>query len=145
MSKKSLPPRAKRMNRNARIQSARIWLQKYNGKNIASGYRKHFGVDWACAFKELEILGVKLDPEYVKKVLESIVQQHKKTSKKRSSKSEQEIIEQDENFACIAGYTSGGFPYGITWEEWNEAKNQDTKKREPRPCTTGQDESVTFF
>lgn len=26
-------------------------------------------------------------------------------------------IEQDENFCFIAGYTSGGFPYGTTWEE----------------------------
>ncbi|MCR5794316.1 MAG: hypothetical protein K6G61_03055 [Solobacterium sp.] len=25
--------------------------------------------------------------------------------------------EQDERFAYIAGYTSGGFPYGLTWEE----------------------------
>lgn len=33
-------------------------------------------------------------------------------------------IEQDENFSFIAGYTSGGFPYGNPWEEtddeWNE-------------------------
>lgn len=28
-----------------------------------------------------------------------------------------DVIEQDENFAYIAGYTSGGFPYGTTWEE----------------------------
>lgn len=27
-------------------------------------------------------------------------------------------IEQDENFYFIAGYTEGGFPYGITWEEY---------------------------
>ena len=26
-------------------------------------------------------------------------------------------IEQDENFSLIAGYTSGGFPYGNPWEE----------------------------
>ncbi len=25
--------------------------------------------------------------------------------------------ESDENFYYIAGYSSGGFPYGITWEE----------------------------
>ena len=28
-----------------------------------------------------------------------------------------EIIEQDETFYYIAGYTSGGAPYGVTWEE----------------------------
>ena len=26
-------------------------------------------------------------------------------------------FEQDENFFFIAGFTEGGFPYGITWEE----------------------------
>lgn len=29
-----------------------------------------------------------------------------------------ERLEQDENFYFIAGYTDGGFPYGITWEEY---------------------------
>ena len=28
-----------------------------------------------------------------------------------------EIFDSDEVFAFIAGYTSGGVPYGITWEE----------------------------
>lgn len=28
-----------------------------------------------------------------------------------------DIPEQDETFYYIAGYTSGGMPYGITWEE----------------------------
>lgn len=28
--------------------------------------------------------------------------------------------ESDETFAYIAGYTSGGVPYGVTWEEWDE-------------------------
>ena len=27
------------------------------------------------------------------------------------------LLEQDENFYFIAGFTSGGAPYGITWEE----------------------------
>lgn len=27
------------------------------------------------------------------------------------------MFESDDTFAFIAGYTAGGFPYGITWEE----------------------------
>ena len=27
------------------------------------------------------------------------------------------VLEQDENFYFIAGFTSGGVPYGNTWEE----------------------------
>ena len=32
-------------------------------------------------------------------------------------------FEQDETFAFIAGYTEGGAPYGITWEECGEIEN----------------------
>lgn len=31
-----------------------------------------------------------------------------------------EIFDSDEVFAFIAGYTSGGVPYGITWEEMQQ-------------------------
>ena len=34
-------------------------------------------------------------------------------------------IEQDENFSFIAGYTSGGAPYGVTWEEMGLEPWQD--------------------
>lgn len=34
-------------------------------------------------------------------------------------------IDQDGNFAFIAGYTPGGFPYGITWEEQAEIDRRD--------------------
>ncbi len=33
-------------------------------------------------------------------------------------------IEQDENFCFIAGYTSGGFPYGNPWEETDNDQNE---------------------
>lgn len=59
--RKALPPRVKRMDCSARLQSARPWLKTYNGNNIAAGYRRHFGVDWVCALRELEMLGVKID------------------------------------------------------------------------------------
>ncbi len=56
------------MNRSARLQSARTWLGRYRGKNVIKRYRKHFAVDWECAVKELEILGVPLDEDYVQRV-----------------------------------------------------------------------------
>jgi len=37
--------------------------------------------------------------------------------KKKHEKQKLEVIEQDEYFYYIVGYTSGGAPYGITWEE----------------------------
>lgn len=33
-------------------------------------------------------------------------------------------IEQDENFSFIAGFTSGGFPYGNPWEETDDDQNE---------------------
>ena len=40
-------------------------------------------------------------------------------------------IDQDENFAFIAGYTPGGFPYGITWEEQAEIDRRERKELLP--------------
>ena len=36
------------------------------------------------------------------------------------------LIESDEHFGFIAGYTSNGVPYGLTHEEWSEI-NSETK------------------
>ena len=43
-------------------------------------------------------------------------------------------IDCDETFYFIAGYTSGGFPYGVTWEEsdedgFREGSNQNRCKK----------------
>lgn len=35
------------------------------------------------------------------------------------------VFESDEDFAYIVGYTDGGFPYGITWEEAREIAKRD--------------------
>lgn len=41
-----------------------------------------------------------------------------KPRKKRAKKTvEPTLLEQDDTFFFIAGYTSGGAPYGVTWEE----------------------------
>ena len=45
---------------------------------------------------------------------------HKKKKIKTNKQSDLEdnlFLESDENFYFIAGYTDGGIPYGITWEE----------------------------
>lgn len=51
----------------------------------------------------------------------------KKSSKKRNQEFDC-ITESDETFAFIAGYTSGGFPYGVTWEEMDKAPAIDKVK-----------------
>ncbi|WP_110931037.1 hypothetical protein [Paenibacillus bouchesdurhonensis] len=38
------------------------------------------------------------------------------------------LIEQDENFYFIVGYTDGGVPYGITWEEYEAERRGELEK-----------------
>lgn len=40
----------------------------------------------------------------------------------------------DETFAYIAGYTSGGAPYGITWEQWELEGEENNKSQLTTGC-----------
>ena len=119
--KHSSTPRRKRFNKSQRLASAKQWLASYTGTRLVRSYRKHFGVDWQCAFIELEFLGVEIDPVYKQRVLQSVATE-RASKKQRKAQREMRVNnsidpDQDERFAYIAGYTSWGFPYGVTWEE----------------------------
>lgn len=83
--KRGLPPRCKRMNRSARLQSALSWLKKYDGDNILRGYCKHFAVDWRCAAIELRQLGVTIDEQYLSRRAKSEQQLATARQKQRES------------------------------------------------------------
>lgn len=51
----------------------------------------------------------------------------KSRRKKKQEEFEEKLFESDDTFAFIAGYTSGGFAYGITWEEIEEIERRDTE------------------
>ena len=112
------------MKREARLQSAKQWIPQYEGKSIVRGYAKHFGVDFLCAIAELETLGVKLDPNYVAQLKCTVENRRLEKQRRKKEKQEEQLQtideDSDDTFAFIAGYTSGGAPYGITWEEWEE-------------------------
>ena len=80
--RKPLPPRHKRLTRQRRLQAAKTWLRSYPGKNIARGYRKHFGVDSLCAIRELRLLGVANDPAYERAVLAASRARNKKRKRR---------------------------------------------------------------
>jgi len=86
---KPLPPQHKRLNRRGRLQAAKAWLRSYPGKSIARGYRKHFGVDYPCAFRDLRLLGVAIDPAYEKAVLAA------SHPRKKKRKREEEFVISD--------------------------------------------------
>ena len=117
--KKPLPPRRKRMNRQARLESARSWLMKFSGKNVVRSYANWFGVDLLCAAKELSLCGVAVDPAYVAQ-FETTFASRSNRRQKQPVAEPQSVgygVDWHENFAYIAGRTEAGFPYGITWEE----------------------------
>lgn len=108
------------MKRESRLQSARAWIAKYEGKNIVKGYSKWYGVDLLCAINELRMLGIQVDEEREKQIRATLLGRSR--ARQRKKPLQQQGIEQldpdsDETFAFIAGHTSGGLPYGTTWEE----------------------------
>jgi hypothetical protein len=147
-TKKPLPALVKRMNRPARLQSARSWLKTYGGQNIVSGYRKRFAIDWVCAFKELEMLGVRVDEEYRNKLLKSVAGDiaARRRRKLRQKEGFDAFSDQDETFAYIAGYTEAGFAYGVTWEEWERLGREDSINPEADISTTidGEPQDIPF-
>lgn len=115
-----------KLNRIKRLLSAKEWIETYDGANIVKGYAKKYGVDKFCAIYELRMMNISISEEYEKQLKQSIEALKKQRQLKKEEK-EQELKcewESDENFATIMGYTDGGFPYGITHDEWKEINNQ---------------------
>jgi len=122
--RKPLPPRRKRMNRPARLASARNWLEAFEGKNLVRGYAGCFGVDQLCAVKELRLLGVAVDPRYVARLERTHQEKVRASAEARARRDpvaeatrwdpEGDV---DDDFAFVAGRTSAGFAYGLTAEE----------------------------
>ncbi len=117
------------LHRNKRLKSAVEWVKTYSGKRIVQGYAKRYGVDKLCAVKELRLIGIEISEEYENQLKQSI-EVLKRQRQLRKDKKEQELnpiseFDSDENFAFIAGYTSGGFPYGITHEEMDEINKNE--------------------
>ena len=118
----------KNPNKKYRLLSAKNWIKTYSGNNIIKGYSQKYFVDKLCAVKELRMIGVKISEEYERQLInsmEALKQQRFSFKKKR----EDELnalceFESDENFSMIIGYTSGGFPYGVTHEEMKQINNE---------------------
>ena len=123
--KKPLPPRSKRMNRKQRLQAAPRWLSEYKGSHVVRSYRKRYGVDWLCAVTELRFLGAEIDSDYISKLQWTVQEQAKKNYEKRlelqKAAADKEWSERypfsEGDFYFVAGHSSNGVPYGITWEE----------------------------
>ncbi len=133
MKKKKGKAAKKAMKFAERKLKAEKWVAEYDGTlyggNIIKAYRKKFAVDRMKAVAELQLLGISLTKEQIEREERAVkahqeIQKAKKTKRKRKRKQSRMLKEdftfyedQDDTFCYIAGYTSGGAPYGVTWEE----------------------------
>lgn len=116
-----------------RKAKAEKWVAEYDGTpyggDIIKAYRKKFAVDRMKAVAELQMLGVSLTKEQIDREKAAVkayqdIQKAKKAKRRRLREQRKmqksdiaDYSEQDGTFYYIAGYTSGGAPYGVTWEE----------------------------
>ena len=115
-----------------RRPKAEKWMAAYDGTpyggDIVKAYRKKFAVDRMKAVEELQLLGVSLTKEQIDREKAAVkayqeIQRAKKAKRKKireQKKMEKDnplfFEDQDDTFYYIAGYTSGGAPYGVSWE-----------------------------
>lgn len=127
--KKKLKGKAakKRMTQTVRLEKSRKWVAVYAGDNILKDYRKKFATDRMQTIDDLQKLGLTFTEDEIAKEKRAVQAYHQqqrakkvKRRARRKAKKEQESCfheDQDDTFFFIAGYTSGGAPYGVTWEE----------------------------
>ena len=72
------------MKRPQRLESAKRWLETYEGRKVVRDYRHCYGVSWDVAFVELEMLQVPIDPDYKESVLQTAAAQAAIKRRKRS-------------------------------------------------------------
>ena len=114
------------MKREARIQSVKAtrWVERYAGNNIIKGYSKWFAVDPLCAIIELRMLGVAIAKAHEDQSKASLAVRASVSRQRKEALTHTDFEPSNEDmdyrFAFIAGHTSGGAPFGITWEEIGE-------------------------
>ena len=121
MAKKKKKNQRKQLRRTQRLSRGKNWLNNYEGADMIEDYRKRYGVDLLCAVVELRMLGADISEDYEYQLRQDEEQKRlsKKSNKGKKQKVEEDFLDDfsDENFAFIAGYTSGGVPFGLTHEE----------------------------
>ena len=121
MPKKKKKNQRKQLRRTQRLSRGKNWMNTYQGENIIEDYRKRYGVDLLCAVVELRMLGADIseDYEYQLRQEEEYRRVSKKSKGRKNNQQQEEFLDgfSDETFAFIAGYTSGGVPFGLKWEE----------------------------
>jgi hypothetical protein len=117
---KQTAPKRATVKRPRRLQMAKEWIVTYTGKHLVRAYAKRYRVDLHCSIKELRLLNIEVSEQYeqaVKHTLEALAVQKKQKQEEKQLEDSGLTEYSDWDFAFIAGYTSGGAPYGIRWDE----------------------------
>ena len=115
---------------SARIRMARRWLVVYEGTgdHIVQAYRKEFKVDVMTALNDLGEIGA-LTPEQIAVKRQAEERRQEQLWQEKEEKKLRDFYDRfpdsDDQFYFIAGYTSGGAPYGVTWDEMGLEPYQD--------------------
>jgi hypothetical protein len=125
------------MKRSARLESAKHWLPKYEGKSVICGYSRHFGVSSLCAVLELRMLGYDISDERIEQYKKEEEAKHKKALLAKQERMEKELrndfVESNEWFSYIAGYTAGGVAYGVEredlWDGYEYLKSKELEEK----------------
>lgn len=121
MAKKKKLTKAER--KEARLRKGKQWLLTYTGlpKKMNKHYRERFHVDAVTAAKDLQELGVNYTQEQLDQIKRAEEQRLRQRRMEREAKERERLAELyedcDDRFAFIAGYTDGGAPFGVMWEE----------------------------
>jgi len=135
----------KKFKRKDRLKAAEKFLKTFKGKNLVKGYSEWFGTNKVCTIQELEILGHEIDKDLKKQVYRDHERKCRVAKSQPVEKYDEDVFDssQNDDFYFIAGYTSGGAAYGITWEQYeNEIKENNPNKDESD--TVNLDDEIPF-
>jgi hypothetical protein len=115
--KKDTSELSREKRRYIRLEKGRNWLLRDNNLNkphLVSRYRKFMRLDLTTAMRDLEELGARYNGGD-----EQSFHFHQESLQHDLAMAPYAIYMENSNddFSCIAGYTSGGVPFGVTWEE----------------------------
>lgn len=135
----------KRYKRKDRLKAAKKWIPTYTGKSLVTGYCRWFGTNKVCAIQELEILGHEIDKDYKARISREY-ELKCQAAKKAKENNDEELFDSNQNseFYYIAGYTSGGAPYGITWEQYEKEIKEENESSTQKEQEFDLDDEIPF-
>lgn len=94
------------------------WVPTHSGRNLVRRYGERYGVTKVCAILELRMLGVEIPDARLEQARRYEQDRAVRRARRRRPDARPDTSgDSNETFAFIAGYTEGGAPYGIIWEE----------------------------